>query len=203
MSDLARALAVEDLSRFLAACYYEPTPAFAEERLFESMLAAAQIIGPELAESARRLGAAFAAVDLEALLVDYTRLFLGPIHPRAKPYGSFWLCGEATLMQESTMAVLDLYREGGFDLDDAFRELPDHIAAELEFLYALQFKLNAAWRTGDAEHATAVSRLKAKFLAEHLGRWIEPFTNAVVGGAETDFYRELGALTQRFLRQSA
>ena len=39
--DPDRASAREDLCRFLAACYYEPGPEFAEEKLFDSMLAAA------------------------------------------------------------------------------------------------------------------------------------------------------------------
>ena len=59
------AAAREDLCRFLAGCYYEPGPEFAEEKLFESMLAAARRVHPELAEHAARLGATFAAASLE------------------------------------------------------------------------------------------------------------------------------------------
>ena len=84
----------------------------------------------------------------QTLLVDYTRLFLGPPQPLARPHGSFWLTGETTLMQDATMAVLDLYQEGGFELDDEFREVPDHVAVELEFLYLLIFKRNEAQRAG-------------------------------------------------------
>ena len=38
---LEHGLAREDLCRFLAACYYQPGPEFAEEKVFDSMLAAA------------------------------------------------------------------------------------------------------------------------------------------------------------------
>ena len=55
--DAARA----DFCRFLAACYYEPGPEFAEEGLFESMERAGALVVPELAAGARRLGEAFAA----------------------------------------------------------------------------------------------------------------------------------------------
>ena len=89
--DPDQAGAREDLCRYLAGCYYEPGPEFAEEGLFDSMLAAASRIDPGLAEHARRLGEAFAAQDLQTLLVDYTRLFLGPVQTLAKPYGSVWL----------------------------------------------------------------------------------------------------------------
>ena len=39
MSDYApdEATARQDLCRFLSACYYEPAPEFAEEKLFDSM----------------------------------------------------------------------------------------------------------------------------------------------------------------------
>jgi putative dimethyl sulfoxide reductase chaperone len=196
--DAERARAREDLCRFLSACYYEPDAAFAEERLFDSMLAAAARIDPELAASAQRLGEAFAALELEALLVDYTRLFLGPPEALARPYGSFWLSGDKTVMQDSTMAVLQLYRQGGFDVDGEFTEVPDHIAAELEFLYLLTFREN---RTGHAglPDDLPVAELRRRFLGEHLGAWADGFTTAVTAKSQTGFYRELAALTQRFL----
>jgi TorA maturation chaperone TorD len=198
--DLEKASAPEDLCRFLAACYYEPDAAFAEERLFDSMLAAASRIDPVLAELARKLGEDFAAQDLQTLLVDYTRLFMGPPQPLARPHGAFWLTGETTLMQDATMAVLDLYQEGGFDLDEEFREVPDHVAVELEFLYLLIFRRNEAQRVGTADDLSAAERLQHRFLRQHLGAWIGPFAAAVKTGAETPFYRDLAELTERFVR---
>ncbi len=196
--DLAAARA--DLCRFLSACYYEPGPEFAEEKLFGSMLDAASRIHPDLAAHARRLGEAFLADDTQTLLVDYTRLFLGPIDPRAKPYGSFWLSGETTLMQPSSVDVLALYEQGGFEIDEDFRELPDHVAVELEFLYLLIFKQEQARRAGARDESAAVEALTQRFLAQHLGAWIGRFGAAVAAGAETAFYRELAAFTERFVR---
>ncbi|HEX9720658.1 MAG TPA: molecular chaperone TorD family protein [Ramlibacter sp.] len=198
--DPDKASARENLCRFLAACYYEPDAAFAEERLFDSMLAAASRIDPALAKLAKMLGEGFASQDLETLLVDYTRLFLGPPQPLARPHGAFWLTGETTLMQDATMAVLDLYQEGGFELDDEFREVPDHVAVELEFLYLLIFKRNEAQRVGSTGDLSAAEQLGHRFLREHLGAWIAPFTAAVKTGAEAPFYRDLAELTERFVR---
>lgn len=189
-----------DLCRFLAACYYQPGPEFAEERLFDSMFDAATRIRPELAAGAHRLGEAFSAEARESLLVDYTRLFLGPVNASAKPYGSVWLGTEETLMRESTMAVLEMYEEGGFELDEEFHELPDHVAAELEFLYLLTFNENQARRIGDSQAAAAAAGLRTRFLHEHLSVWIGPFTAAVRAGARSSFYRELAELTDRFIR---
>ena len=139
----------ENLCRFLAACYYQPGPEYAEEKFFDSMRDAATRIHPDLAAHARRLGEEFSAAGPDSLLLDYTQLFLGPNHIIAKPYGSAWMSGEKTLMQDSTMAVEQLYQEGGFEIDEDFRELPDHIAAELEFLYLLIYG-----KTKDTETAS-------------------------------------------------
>lgn len=197
--DPAKASAREDLCRFLAACYYEPDAAFAEERLFDSMLAAATRIDPALAELAKKLGEDFAAQDLQTLLVDYTRLFMGPPQPSARPHGAFWLTGEATLMQDATMAVLDLYQEGGFELDDDFREMPDHVAVELEFMYLLTFKRNEAQRAGLDDVLANWEQLERVFLTGHLGAWVGQFAAAVKSNAETGFYRQLAELTERFV----
>lgn len=197
--DLAAAQAREDLCRFVAACYYEPAAEFAEERLFESMAGAAALVDAELAAGARRLGDAFAAEDLQELLIDYTRLFLGPVAAPARPYGSVWLGPDQELMQASTLALVDLYREAGFDVADDFRELPDHVAAELEFLYLLLFREHRAQRDGDAPRAGEVADLKRRFLDAHLGRWVGAFAAATAGHAQCAFYRELAALTERFV----
>jgi TorA maturation chaperone TorD len=193
-------VAREDLCRFLAACFYEPAPMFAEARLFDSMRLAAEQVDADLGVRARRLGEAFAKDALQDLLVDYTRLFLGPVQPLAKPYGSFWLSGESTLMQDSTRQVLELYAQAGFDIDDGFHELPDHVAVELEFLYLLAFRQNRARHDADDAALDELLRLEQRFLGQHLGAWFAPFTAAMAAGAQTDFYRELAALTDAFLR---
>ena len=201
--DQEQGTARENLCRFLAACYYQPGPEFAEEKVFDSMFDAATRIHPDLAAHARRLGAEFFAEGPESLLVDYTRLFLGPSHIIAKPYGSVWLDGEETLMQDSTMAVQELYEEGGFEINEDFRELPDHIAAELEFLYLLIYRENEARRNDYPEALTAMAGLRKRFLDEHLGSWVGPFTAAVKAGAQSGFYRELAELTDRFVKMEA
>lgn len=198
--DPDQATAREDLCRFLAACYYEPAADFVEERLFDSMADAARKIDPGLADIAGRLAAGFAAQDLQDLLVDYTRLFLGPAGPLARPHGSFWLSGETPLMQESTIEVQHLYQEGGFDLDEELQEVPDHVAVELEFLYLLIFKQNEAARSGQDEVVASWAHLQKMFLDRHLGAWIGRFAQAVRDGAETGFYRDVAALTERFVR---
>jgi TorA maturation chaperone TorD len=193
--DAARA----DLARLLAACYYEPGAEFGEERVFDAIVGAATLVDADLAGPARWLADAFGAARPEDLLIDYTRLFLGPVKALAQPYGSAWLEADGGLMQGSTLAVATLYAEGGFEIAAEFRDLPDHVAAELEFLYLLLFKAAQARVTGDSEALAAVDALRRRFLDRHLGGWIGPFGAAVKAGAQTDFYRALAELTERFV----
>jgi len=198
-SELQAGVAREDLCRYLAACYYEPEPAFEEAGMFGALADAAKLVVPELVPLAKSLGEQFRATDVRNLLLDYTRLFLGPMDILAKPYGSFWLDAEKTLMGESTMAVLALYGEADFEMDDEFKELPDHIAAELEFLYLLIFRENEARMAGDDARLAAVLDLQKRFLSRHLGVWIGRFAAAVRTAAQCDFYRKLADLTEAFV----
>jgi putative dimethyl sulfoxide reductase chaperone len=202
-AEAAREAARADLCRFIAACYYEPDAAFVEEKLFDSMAAAAAHLDADLAALARRLGPAFGAVPLQDLLIDYTRLFLGPVQALARPYASVWLTDANQVMQSPTLDVMALYDEAGFAIDAEFRELPDHVAAELEFLYLLMWRENEAALAGDAGLIAETASLKRRFLDQHLGRWLGPFLLALHDGAQTDFYEALAELTEAFIRLEA
>lgn len=164
------------------------------------MLGAASEVDAQLAAHVGRMAEDFAATGHEHLLVDYTRLFLGPTDAIAPPYESMWVEDSATVMGKPALAVLDLYREGGFGIDDEFRDLPDHVACELEFLYLLLFHENQARAQGDGEAMASATALRGRLLDEHLRAWISPFTAEIASGAQSAFYRELAALTDRFVQ---
>lgn len=199
MNAPAAGAARADLCRLLAACYYEPAADFAEEGVFDRMVEAASGISPALGDQARAVRDAFADEPTETLLVDYARLFLGPPQPLAKPYASVWLEPDGRTMGPSTAAILALYAEGGFAVSDEFRELPDHVAAELEFLYLLTFTALRARVDHDDALRVRVEALRGRVLDAHLGAWLPRFCAAVVENAETRFYRALAGLTGAFV----
>jgi putative dimethyl sulfoxide reductase chaperone len=199
----ARQAALSDLARFVAGCYYEPEAAFVEAGLFDSMAEAASHVDAELEALARRLGPAFEAQPLEDLLVDHTRLFLGPVQALAQPYASVWLSAESQLMQAPALDVMALYAEAGFEVDGELKELPDHVAVELEFLYLLLWRENEARAAGDASALAGVESIKRTLLDQHLGRWLGPFLLAMHDGAQTAFYEALAEFTERFVRLAA
>jgi TorA maturation chaperone TorD len=198
LTDEVRLLAARaDLARLLAASYYEPGEEFAEEQLFASMREAASGIDPALGAVAQRLESAYAEADRQELLIDYVRLFHGPPRALAQPYASVWLSMTTqTVMEDSTVAVMELYREAGFEIAEDFRDLPDHVSVELECLYALLFREAQAGRDGQTDKQQVAKALRRRLLQDHLAGWLAQFTDAVIVQAQTPFYRTLAELTR-------
>lgn len=139
--------------------------------------------------------------DLAKLRVEYARLFVGPFEVLAPPYGSVYLEDEDRVMTQSTLDVLNEYRQEGLEVDE--KEPPDHVAMELEFLYVLVVRELEAIGERDIERAAASLRKQDRFLEYHLGAWVEEFTDAVEANAETEFYRELARTTRQFVTADA
>ena len=117
---------------------------------------------------------------VEAIAVEYARLFAVPGEHAVQPYESAY-CDTLTidtstacssyfaaeppptgltgfLYGPSAVAVRNAYRRAGFELAPAAHELPDHLAIELEFMGRLLER-------GECEGAKV-------FFSEHLGRWV-------------------------------
>jgi putative dimethyl sulfoxide reductase chaperone len=191
-----RHLARADVYRLLSACYCQPEEAFLEEDIFDQLKTAMAVLDPDRVPDVVALEDGFRESGCETLLLDYTRLFLGPFDILARPYGSVYLDGENVVMGDSTMQALALYRDGGFEVADEFREVPDHVALELEYLYLLSFRLG---QTTEEAEKIRLNMLKNRFLSEHLGRWFGKLAEAMRKGAETEFYRRLAGMTEQFL----
>ena len=58
-------------------------------------------------------------------------------------------------------------------------------------------------RDAQSQALSDAADLKRRFLGGHLGRWAAPFCEAVRGGAQCAFYRELADLTDRFIATEA
>ncbi len=134
--------------------------------------------------------------DVESLKVDYAKLFVGPYELLAPPYGSVYL-ENGKLMGDSTMDVKNWYAEEGLEI--TLREVPDHIALELEFVYFLISKETEAISNSDPESAILYLRRQEAFIETHLGRWVSEFADRLRKRAETEFYRSLAHVTDSFV----
>jgi TorA maturation chaperone TorD len=198
---LSRELARGKAYKLLAECYYLPTLELIgklknlEQHMADVCTKAMPYI-KKMAEEIKRVE------NLDALSLDFSRLFLGPYKMHAPPYGSVYLDGERQIMGESTLEVRNKYRESGLDISSDFRNPPDHIAAELEFLYFLILKEIEAIRNSDIETTLSLIEKQSTFLRENLGAWVFEFADTIEEKAETDFYKNLARATKTFIEQN-
>ena len=164
-------------------------PVDAERELWAGNFDVAESVAAGLGTDPDLVWALDEALDLtdgEAMLDEYERLFVGPGAPPCQPYESLWLGGPrrrdtGSVMGAAATAVSAIYKELGLTLDDAARELPDHVMIEWEALaYALDRGATEASQT---------------LMQGHLGKWMPPFCAAVSETATEPFYARLATLT--------
>ena len=154
-----------------------------------------QILRPELVPVVLEMKTlSDSEVKLEELMVDHTRLFIGPFDLLAPPYGSIYLDGQRQVMGDSTMEVLQFYRQAGLNLAADVKQPPDNIVAELEFIYYLIAKYL------ETEEEQWLVQMET-FLNKYLGKWIGEFINRINGNAKNPFYKNLALLTQVIIQK--
>jgi TorA maturation chaperone TorD len=141
---------------------------------------------------------------VEELAVEFTGLFIGPgtfISPHESvhhvredgDYGKLW--------GADTVRVKKFIEAAGLNYQSDFGGMPDHIAAELEFMQKLEERYAQAMADNETELAKNLLLIKGRFLAEHLLAWAPGFFNKVIDKATLPFYREIAGLAKAFLEQ--
>jgi len=200
MNEIQSSAAIrEDVYRLLAACYYSPTPVLSDERCCETLAALLSGLAPEAAAHAAEAAQMLAAQSIETVAVEHARLFMGPFHLVAPPYGSYYLDDNQTVMGDSTAEVEAFYHACGLHLADDFHELPDHITVELEFISFLAFSQRQAAASADDAELRRLVVLQREFLGKYLMPWLEPFTAAVINDGEAPFYQAIARCTAAFV----
>lgn len=142
----------------------------------------------------------FSKQPLQALLIEYTRIFLGPFQILAHPYSSMYY-DEPGLMTPVTQWVDQYYRACGYGFDPTIRDLPDHIAVELEFMAQLAFKEGEVLLAGDEEEAFRYQNYRQEFLQKHLGVWGISLCDAIRKSESSAYYSALADCLQHFIEQ--
>jgi len=196
----------------LALGFGEPTLAYltalADGELVDGLHEAVAWLGPDAAAyepalaALSRAGAAVAAtgaaVALDGLAVEHARLFTGPGRPAVPCYASQYLDvapdRAPRLNGAATAYAAAAYEAEGVAPADAPRDLPDHVTIELEFLFHLCRREEAAWDADEAAEATRVRRALDSFLREHAARFFTAFAGAVAAARPAGPYAALAEL---------
>lgn len=133
--------------------------------------------------------------ELEDLLWEYTRLFIGPYRLPCPPWESVYTSPKRLLMQDAAGKVQALYAEAGLvvNTNDV---MPDHIGVELNFLAVLLGRVHSARTDKDKEEQVARVTI---LLTDHLLKWVPDFTRDMEKAAETNLYKALARATRTLL----
>ena len=185
--------------RLLAYCFYPP-----DKSLFRAVKDLDKKLGQVGLQTRLNLNRCgnkrLKADSIKELEVECARLFVGPYSLLAPPYGSVYLEPERRMMGNSTMDVIKRYQQSGLAMAEDFKDAPDHIAAELEFMHFLIYKEIEAANQGDARRIHTYLLNQRSFLADHLGAWVSEFVGKVLENANTTFYQNLARATDTFIK---
>ncbi|UCZ57039.1 molecular chaperone TorD family protein [Desulfurispirillum indicum] len=175
--------------KLLAALFYEPEKElFTSEKIFAQLTEIVKKVCPDELKFFTALEPALQNYHDQELLVEYAQLFVGPAELIAPPYGSVYLDEERQLMGDSTLEVIKIYRENGLSIDGSFKDAPDHIVAELEFMYYLLFQEAQYLQINDLQKAQNISLTQQMFLDNFLLPWLKPFCENILNGTDNEFY---------------
>jgi DMSO reductase family type II enzyme chaperone len=106
----------------------------------------------------------------------YVRTFLNGVPSViAPPYESFYGADEERLAVMA--AVTDFYERCGVELSDDFRDMPDYIATELEFMHYLCIQQHTL-----PAYQSIIAKAAREFLTDHLIPFVQAMTAALPDG---------------------
>jgi TorA maturation chaperone TorD len=134
------------------------------------------------------------------LLVEYSRLFIGPFKTLTPPYSSVYLGNKNSVYSEDTIWVIQFYREAGLDFNQDIHDLPDHIAVEMEFIYYLLFNEIKQISEDNISQAKKLYQYQTRFMQEHFKSWVPLLCDKIIIETENDFFRLLGENLKWFIK---
>ncbi len=135
----------------------------------------------------------FSSVELELLDVsamnqEYTRLFRFGKRVPCPPYESYYRTEDGTLMSPYAVDVEDRMRAFGVEVSSQFKDLPEHISVELEFLRYLRL-------LRDPE----ALKEAVSFLEDHVLTWVPVFCKCLHENSRINFYKQVCSIMIGFL----
>lgn len=107
--------------------------------------------------------------------------------------------GEGQLWGKYTCEVVQRYAQAGYVVDTVWKDLPDHLAVELEFLGFLVEREAAFLERSDIQQAAAAVRQQVEFQKSHLLQWAPQVIQQTTDQATWVLYREFAGLLDRVL----
>ncbi len=137
-------------------------------------------------EAIAGIGETPSARVLDELSADYAAIYLNHAY-QVSPCESVWVDPEGLALQDATFQTRGWYRRFGLAVENWRVRSDDHLVAQLHFV-------------GTLFHRPAEANLAeiARFMDEHLLRWLSSFACKVAQRCETQFYAGAALLTSAY-----
>lgn len=168
-AELDRLLARADAYRLAAAALRDPDGPDAGEFELEPFLDALAVLG--LGPTAAARAALAAIVERANRAAEHRRLFGHTVAHGCPPYETEYGRRHIFAQAQELADIAAFY--AAFGLRPTPRgERPDHVAVELEFAALLALQAALALVGDETDRALVSREARARFLADHLGRWL-------------------------------
>lgn len=195
--------ALSRLWNLFSALFCQPdTEIHGNKEIYIEFARCINIVDKKLTKEAETLWEHYFTAGHQSILIEYTRLFIGPFKTIAPPYSSVYLGNDGTLFGAETQQVLDYYLKSGVEFNFSTNDLPDHIAVELEFLHYLSAHEIITIEKGDVQIAANYADLQKIFLDNHLKKWVPEFCKRINSDTNEPFYRSLATLFINLIQKS-
>ncbi len=128
--------------------------------------------------------------EADELAADYAAIYLTHAY-RASPNESVWVDEERLERQESMFEVRAWYSRYGVGAANWRKRADDHLVLELQFIAHILSR----------EHPEQGLHTAARFMDEHLLRWIPSFAQRVAGRCATPLYAGINLLTASYCEE--
>lgn len=184
-----------------SALYCQPDKEITHNPLvYERLTKVLQVIYPDLSSSIVNLKTSSDKYSDTELLIEYSRLFIGPFKTLAPPYSSVYLGNKNSVYSEDTIWVIQFYNKAGLDYNRDIHDLPDHIAVELEFIYFLLFNEIKQLKENNSESAESYHKHQTEFNDAHFKKWVPVFCDKIIAETENDYYQLLAECLKSFIK---
>ncbi|WP_336328420.1 TorD/DmsD family molecular chaperone [Halovenus sp. HT40] len=166
----------------------ELADAFADSAYCTDLVAAAEVLGDDVAEAAVGVGAH--VDDPDALYEDWGPMFGVEEGHSVSPYELNYLPGPLVTNVRRLADINGFYEAFDLSVDSDKNDRGDHICFQLEFLSHLCLREARLRESGDDHGVRIVGDAQQQFVEDHIGRWFWRFTDEV-GVSGEGFYAAL------------
>lgn len=203
----------QSLYVFLSAALSEPPSATTLDSLRGDAFLnpATDLLGSEALVPLRQFNHPGADIDdpQRCARQEFINLFKVPGSQYVTPYesvspGTQQVGGRQTrgrLMGQSAVDVQHWYRLAAVELSDEYKDLPDHICLELDFLAHLCVKEQEFASAGDGAKLTRAWEIQRDFLAAHVVPWIGDLRGKIYEKSQHQYFRAVADIAVEITRR--